>query len=112
MTTIGTEQALLHQMQKLAEAAGRQVDSVHQTNLNSGLNAGQFTEIFHQAIKGVSESENASSQMKVNYERGIPGVNLVDVMLASQKADLSFQAMVQVRNKVVSAYQEIMNMQI
>ena len=39
-------------------------------------------------------------------------VNLVDVMIGLQKASLSFQAMTQVRNRLVSAYQDVMNMQL
>jgi flagellar hook-basal body complex protein FliE len=43
---------------------------------------------------------------------GDPNVNLVDVMIASQKASVAFEATVQVRNKMVEAYQEVMRMSI
>ena len=46
------------------------------------------------------------------FERGDPGTDVAQVMLAMQKANLSFQAITQVRNKLVNAYQEIMNMQV
>ena len=44
------------------------------------------------------------------FEVGQSGVDLTDVMIASQKASVSFQAMTQVRNKLVQAYQDIMQM--
>jgi len=46
------------------------------------------------------------------FQSGSPDANLQDVMVSLQKASLSFQTMVQVRNKLVTAYQEIMNMQV
>ena len=50
--------------------------------------------------------------MATAYESGNRDVSLPDVMIQLQKANLSFQAMTQVRNRLVSAYQDIMNMQI
>jgi len=47
-----------------------------------------------------------------SFEQGDPGVSLTQVMVASQKASVSFQAMTQVRNKLIDAYQEVMNMQV
>ena len=56
--------------------------------------------------------QKASGAMATAYERGVEGVDITDVMIASQKASVSFQAMVQVRNKLVDAYRDIMNMPI
>jgi len=50
--------------------------------------------------------------MKKAYELGDPNVNIAQVMTAAQKAEVSFQSVVQVRNKLTSAYQEIFNMQV
>jgi flagellar hook-basal body complex protein FliE len=50
--------------------------------------------------------------MATAFERGTPGVELSDVMLEMQKANVSFRALTEVRNRFVSAYQEIMNMPI
>ena len=50
--------------------------------------------------------------MAAALERGDKSVALPEVMIALQKASLSFQAMTEVRNRLVSAYQEIMNMPI
>jgi flagellar hook-basal body complex protein FliE len=46
------------------------------------------------------------------FERGVPGVELSTVMIESQKASVAFRAATEVRNRLVSAYQEIMNMPI
>jgi flagellar hook-basal body complex protein FliE len=48
--------------------------------------------------------------MKTAFETNASDTSLAEVMIASQKADLSFRAMTEVRNKLVSAYEEIMNM--
>jgi flagellar hook-basal body complex protein FliE len=50
--------------------------------------------------------------MAEQFQLGTSNVSLEDTMVALQKANISFQAMVQVRNKVVAAYNDIMNMQI
>jgi flagellar hook-basal body complex protein FliE len=50
--------------------------------------------------------------MATAFERGDPGADLAQVMLESQKANVSLRAAVEVRNRLVSAYQDIMNMQI
>ena len=44
------------------------------------------------------------------FETGATNISLADVMVATQKANVSFQAMLQVRNKLVEAYQDVMNM--
>ena len=53
-----------------------------------------------------------SGRASASIESGDGGISLVKAMIASQKANVAFQATVQVRNKVVSAYQDIMNMPI
>ncbi len=65
-----------------------------------------------QAVNKVNEVQKTSSSMADAYERGVAGVDITDVMIASQKASVSFQAMVQVRNKLVDAYRDVMNMPI
>ena len=62
------------------------------------------------AIDGVNQTQQQSVALSKAYELGDPKVSLSDVMVASQKSAVSFQAMTQVRNKLVEAYQEVMNM--
>ncbi|AXO62297.1 flagellar hook-basal body complex protein FliE [Pseudomonas sp. phDV1] len=72
--------------------------------------APSFSEMLGQAVNKVSENQQASNKLATAFEMGQSGVDLTDVMIASQKASVSFQAMTQVRNKLVQAYQDIMQM--
>jgi flagellar hook-basal body complex protein FliE len=69
-----------------------------------------FGELFSQAIEGVNSTQQAADRLRNAYEGGAPGVSLTQVMVAAEKSSVAFDAMVQVRNKLVDAYQEIMNM--
>lgn len=101
--------------QRPAGLAPRDVGAVHNTGpltVEGGKKVPGFGEVMSQAINKVNEVQQASSAMATAYERGVEGVDITDVMIASQKASVSFQAMVQVRNKLVDAYRDIMNMPI
>src|SRR5277367_645196 len=79
--------------------------------LGAGGDAGgaSFTDVLKNAVSSVdSLHSNAASQVS-NVMQGSGDMN--DVMIAVEKADVSFQLMMQVRNKIVSAYQDIEKMQ-
>jgi len=69
-----------------------------------------FGNLLNHAVNNVNDLQNTSNQMAKSYEEGQAGVDITDVMIASQKASVSFQSMVQVRNKLVEAYRDVMNM--
>jgi len=69
-----------------------------------------FGEMFKSAIDTVNHHQKESSKLSDRYERGDPNVDLPEVMIALEKSSVSFQAMTQVRNKMVEAYKDIMNM--
>lgn len=71
-----------------------------------------FAQALKSAIDQVSQAQKQAHQMTDNFVAGDGNVNLQDVMINMQKASLSFQQMVQVRNKLVTAYQDIMSMQV
>ena len=71
-----------------------------------------FSQALKSAIDQVNQAQQQAQQMAENFSTGQKDVNLQDVMINLQKANLSFQQMVQVRNKLVSAYHDIMNMQV
>lgn len=71
-----------------------------------------FGAMFSQAINKVAETQQSAGTLSRSFEQGDPGVSLTQVMVATQKASVSFQAMTQVRNKLIDAYQEVMNMQV
>jgi flagellar hook-basal body complex protein FliE len=73
-------------------------------------NGSDFGQALKTAIDQVNQVQQQAQQMTQDFATGSENVNLQDVMVNLQKANLSFQQMVQVRNKLVSAYHDIMNM--
>ncbi|HEU4371986.1 MAG TPA: flagellar hook-basal body complex protein FliE [Telluria sp.] len=71
-----------------------------------------FSDALKSSLDQVSSSQIKADEMGKAFAMGDDKVNLSDVMIAMQKANINFQATVQVRNKMVSAYHEIMNMQV
>lgn len=71
-----------------------------------------FGEVMTEALQSVNETQKASGELQQAYERGEPGVDITDVMVASQKSSVAFEATLQVRNKLVEAYRDVMNMPI
>lgn len=69
-----------------------------------------FGQALKSAIDQVNVAQQQAQQMAQGFASGEENVNLQDVMINLQKASLSFQQMVQVRNKLVNAYQDVMNM--
>jgi len=71
-----------------------------------------FATLLKQAIDNVNGHQSTANDMRERYELGDPDVDITNVMIASQKASVSFEAMTQVRNRLVGAYQEVMRMPI
>jgi flagellar hook-basal body complex protein FliE len=74
--------------------------------------AENFSAVLKSALSEVNAAQTKSRELATAFEHGAPHVELAEVMLAIQKANLAFQAVTQVRNRLVSAYQEVMNMPI
>ena len=71
-----------------------------------------FGQIIKNAVDTVNDTQKASGALQTAYQLGDPGVSLTQVMVASQKSTIAFQAMTQVRNRVIEAYKDVMNMPI
>lgn len=71
-----------------------------------------FSDMLKQAVDSVNETQMQSGALQRAFEMGDPEVDITQVMIQMQKASVSFEAMTQVRNRLVSAYQDIMNMPI
>ncbi len=71
-----------------------------------------FANVLKQGLDSVSSQQQKASHMAAQFEQGVAGVELPQVMLEMQKASVSFRAVTEVRNKLVDAYQTIMNMPI
>lgn len=104
MDTRGIDQ-MLSELRSVSQAA--QNKPVQADEAAGGVN---FADVLNGALKDVSAAQSEARAMAQNFSAGDPSVNLQDVMVNLQKANLSFQQMVQVRNRLVSAYQDIMNM--
>ena len=74
--------------------------------------ASPFANVLKQGLDQVSVAQAKAGNLASQFERGVEGVELPQVMLEMQKASVSFRAVTEVRNKLVSAYQEIMSMPI
>lgn len=71
-----------------------------------------FSDALKGALDGVAASQGKAEALGKRFQMGDDSVNLSDLMISMQKASINFQATIQVRNKLVSAYQEMMNMQV
>lgn len=69
-----------------------------------------FAKLLKQGIDSVNSTQMKAADIADKFERGVPGVELPQVMLEASKANVSFRALTEVRNKFVEAYREIMNM--
>ena len=69
-----------------------------------------FADLLKQSVQQVNDNKLKAGDLSEAFIRQDPDVDLSEVMVALQKASLSFQAMTEVRNKLVQAYQEIMNL--
>ena len=69
-----------------------------------------FGDMFKSSIDTVNNNQQTANALATRYELGDPKVDLPEVMIALQKSSVSFQAMTQVRNKMIEAYKEIINM--
>lgn len=78
----------------------------------TGVPKDSFGEVLGKFVAQVNQTQSVSGDLATRFEQGDEKVSLAQVMVASQKANVSFQAVVQVRNKLLAAYQDVMNMQV
>lgn len=97
------------QRPRVAPMASSAASSLNQTQTRQKVD---FSDALKASLNQVNQSQIQAETLGKNFVMGDDSVSLSDVMIAGQKANLSFQATVQVRNKLVSAYQDIMNMQV
>ncbi len=103
-------QSALQQMQTLSvEAAG---ESRKGKQLDTAVGAGGFAEELHSSIERINQLQQTAKAKGMALQAGESGVSLNEVMVDMQKASVAFQMGVQVRNRLINAYKEIMNMQV
>lgn len=74
--------------------------------------ASEFAGLLKSQVESVNTAQTTARNLAREFELGSPGVELVDVMVAAQKSRVQFEALTEVRNKLISAYQDIMSMQV
>lgn len=105
MSDLAIQQVLTQMRALQAQAAG----GVEQSNATQGTG---FAQLLQQSMDRVAENQNTAAELSTAFSRGDADADLTSVMIAMQKSRVSFQAMVEVRNKLVEAYNEIRQMPI
>lgn len=118
MRSLKAQTHAFHRPQELVEGARtpngmRSLGALNVTEPSQGATkVPSFGDLMTKAISQVNDTQQKSAAMAEAYEKGVAGVDITDVMIASQKASVAFQATVQVRNKLIEAYKDVMNMPI
>ena len=98
---------VLEQMRSIESIAKNQLQKSPQSESSGGQ---KFADMMQNAIDQVNQSQMKSAELGKALEMGDPNVDLAEVMIAMQKSRVSFQALTEVRNKLLTAYQDVMNM--
>lgn len=84
----------------------------HRADAKSNADGGDFASMIQQSLAQVNNTQSTAESMSHQFQLGQNDVSVEDAMISMQKANISFQTTVQVRNKLVSAYNDVMNMQV
>lgn len=113
MITGGIDTSRIEAMvSQLKAAAARAQGGAEPIQVEQGTPKMGFADALKNSLDQVNQSQQQSAQLGQNFAMGDDKVSLSEVMISMQKANISFQETVQVRNKLVAAYHEIMNMQV
>lgn len=109
--------SVLMQMRALQVQAQQGIKPIETPLQGAGMAPGTvdrtgFGELLKNAVDKVNDLQGDAKKMAVSYEQGDPTVDLPQVMISMEKASVSFEAMTQVRNRLVTAYEDIMKMPI
>lgn len=102
-------QSALQQMQGLATQAAQPVKGEH---IATAVGQGSFGSELQASIQRINRLQQAANTKATAFQAGEPNVELSDVMVDMQKASVAFQMGLQVRNRLVTAYRDVMNMQV
>ena len=94
------------------EGLGSLVKSVAGASDAGSVAGGGFADALKNALDDVSNLQKSAVDLSTELQLGNTAVSLEETVIAQAKANIAFQAVVQTRNRLVSAYQDIMNMQV
>lgn len=103
---------LLTQMRALQTQASQPLSGPSPAEQNTAGSRVDFANVMKNAVNQVNQVQQTANELRTAFELGAPNVTLTDVMIASQKSSITFDATIQVRNKLIEAYQEVMRMSI
>ena len=102
---------VLSQMRALeAQAKTQMTPDVMPANELQNTQKVDFSEVLANSLDSVNNNLMTSGKMAAEFEKGGSDITMGELMINMEKASVSFQAVTQVRNKLLNAYQEIMNM--
>lgn len=101
-------QSIYQEMQGMAEQS--KLDLGESNAIQGNPSSQNFAELLSNAIGTVNDMQLESKDKAMAFEMGDKSLSLADVMVAKEKAGIAFEATIQVRNKVLDAYKQIMNM--
>lgn len=107
--------SVLMQMREMRAQTQNQIPSVNFSTSGASVedvHKSDFGDLLKTAVDKVNETQAASKKLATAYEQGDPTVELTQVMISLQKSSVAFEAMAQVRNRLVSAYEDVMKMPI
>jgi len=110
MNPIDVQQVLTQIRALQAQASDRPEPLADAGKSSATSAAGGFGALLKSSLDSVNSTQAAAGKLQDSFERGDASTDLASVMLATSKAQVSFKAVVEVRNRLVSAYQDIMNM--
>ena len=106
MNVSGVDSLLAEMRAAMAVAHGGMAPKVAEATMTD------FASLLKSSLDGVAQAQNHAETLQKAFVMGDEKVSLSNVMIDMQKANISFQTTVQVRNKVIAAYNDIMNMQV
>ena len=101
----GIQNTMLQEMQQMQNIV-RQGTAIEPHSANGNIN---FTDTLRATVNNINQQQNVAADMTAAFDAGEQD-DLVGTMVASQKASLSFSALMQVRNKLMTGFDEVMRM--
>lgn len=110
-------QSLLSQMRAMSDMASGQLTPLSPASAPTSVapvnaDGNDFQSLLKQAVQEVNQAQNSAQDKVQAFSAGAGNMTLEEVMVSLQKANLSFQTMIAVRNRLVDAYKEVTNLQV
>jgi flagellar hook-basal body complex protein FliE len=98
--------------ESLSQGVGAAAGGITRASESAPAKSVDFGSLLKASVDGVDRAQVQSSTLAQRFQLGDPKVSLEETMVSVQKASLSFQQLVQIRNRVIAAYHDVMNMQV